>query len=155
MSPAALSVLSIPSPVATTVDFVGRTGRNYRYCAFKMTCARSKSEHDDVSTKHKIVVFCRNSLKSNISNRMQMQELEINAIYDLDEGVPTTSRTYPQDDCLHTERAPFRSLRGLAPSALHVRARYNFHQGLVNTKEVLEAQGCAGNAHIAEIAGPK
>ncbi len=81
-----------------------------------------------------------------------MQELEMNAIYDLDEGV-LTSRTYPQDDCLHTERAPFRSLRGLAQTALHVRARYNFHQGLVNTKEVLEAHGFAGDAHITEIAG--
>jgi hypothetical protein len=113
-----------------------------------MTFARSKSEHvDEVSAKHKIVVFSRNSLKSNISK--SMHQLEINAIYDLDEGVPT-SRIYPQDDCLHTERAPLRS--PLHGSALHVREQYNFHQGLVNTKEVLEMQGCAGNANITPFA---
>ncbi len=64
-----------------------------------------------------------------------VQDLEDFAFCDLDECIPT-AKIFPQDDCLHTEVPPFKS-RDHGPSLLG-RARYNFQQGLLNMKEVME-----------------
>ena len=143
MSPAPFSVSSIPKR-AKPVD-----GEGNQHFSFKRTDALSKPVHEnEISTKHKIVVYSRNSMISNTSNRMR--DLEINLIYDLDDGMPT-SRTFSQDDCLHTECAPLRS--ALHGSSLIGRARYNFQQGLLNTKEVLETQRFSENKVIAGSKG--
>ncbi len=146
MSPATYSVSSITTRAAATVN--GET-HDCRHSSAKsvLTCPRSKSAHNEaIATKHKIVVFLRNSLVSNTS--ICMHDLEINAIYDIDHSV-TTLRTFAQDDCLYSERAPFRS--PYQGSSRLGRARYNFQQGLVNTKEVLETKRCHGNASYKSV----
>jgi hypothetical protein len=89
------------------------------------------SSQGESSPQQKIVVFSRNSLVITEA----VQDLEDYALSDLDECV-STARIFPQDDCLHTELPPFRSFDH--GSSRLGRARYNFQQGLLNTKEVLE-----------------
>ena len=133
MAPA-LSVSCVTTRTTASVDEVGH---DCRHLSAKLSSARSKPAHKEaIASKYKIVVFPRESLLSNTS--LSMQDLEINSTFVLDRSVPT-SRTFAQDDCLHME--------------LIGRARYNFHQGLVNMKEVLEAQRCRRNASIAAFVG--
>ncbi len=144
MSPAAPSVSSIETQAAALLDEVGH---DYRHFSAKLSSARSKGYKEAIASKYKIVAFPRVSLVSNPCTSFSMQDLEIDAIYDLDCSVPT-SRTFAQDDCLHTEHAPL--LPALHGSSLR-RARYNFQQGLVNTKEVLEAQECRENPNKSAL----
>jgi hypothetical protein len=82
---------------------------------------------------HKIAVFSRKSLA--ITGFKPVQDLESYAFCDLDQCV-STAKLFSQDDCLHTELLPIRSL---VHGSSHLgRARYNFQQGLLNTKEVLD-----------------
>ncbi len=97
--------------------------------------AQSKYD-DEVFVKHKIVVFRQHFSGSNSTSFLQ--DLEADELCDEDE-YKQISRTFSQDDCLHAAGAHCRPpLRG---SSRLVRARYNFQQGLINTREALEMQG--------------
>jgi hypothetical protein len=145
MSPSVLSVSSIETQAAALLDGVDH---DYKYFSAKLSSARSKPAcKEAIESKYKIVAFTQVSLVSNPCTSFSMQDLEIDVIYDLDCSVPK-SRTFAQDDCLHTEHAPL--LPALHGSSLR-RAQYNFQQGLVNTREVLEAQGCRENPNKSAL----
>jgi hypothetical protein len=147
------STISVPSITARAKRIVCRGKNDARHIAPKMPCAptrvRSKSTHDDEnSTKHKIVVFNRSSFVSH--STQFLQNPEVGEFHGLEDCVPI-SRFFSQDDCLHSESAPL-------PPPMHkssrlARTRYNFQQGLLNTKEVLAMQRYPGNARITLYEG--
>ncbi len=129
-----MSISSITTPAAATVDK-----------GVELTCARPNPEQEAaISTSFKMVAFHQPSSARYTS--FNMEDFDINEIYDLEDTIPKT-QTFAQDDCLHTERVPLRlsSCRSPQPG----RARYNFQQGLVNTKEVLETEEFRGNPNMA------
>ncbi len=112
----------------------------------KMKCARTRSksvQDDKISTKHTIVVFNRQSVVS--KSILSVHDLEDDGRLEIQESILSTSRMFSQDDCLHSESTPYKS-------PLCVRARYNFLQGLLNTKEAQGMQGLVGNAGISAFA---
>ncbi len=114
-------------------EFDREGAQNCKEIFCDLNLSRSVSAQGDISPQHKIAVFPRHSLV--VTGFKAVHDLEDYAFCDLDECLPTV-RMFSQDDCLHTEILPFQN-RVHAPSRLG-RARYNFQQGLLNTKEVME-----------------
>ena len=133
MSRAAVTGLGLSADTEDSVELVYEDMQNHCQMISDLYLTRSMSAHGSSSPQHKIAVFSRNLLAA--TSFEAVQDLEDYAICDLDECL-STSRIFPQDDCLHTEFPPFQSLVH-GPSRLG-RAHYNFQQGLLNTKEVLE-----------------
>ncbi len=124
-----LAMFSISARKEDGADFDRESTRNCQRFFSDLSFTRPMSTQDDGSPQFTIPVFSRNSLI--VTGFKAVKDLEDYDFCDLDECIPTV-RLYPQDDCLHTEIPPLQS------RALLGRARYNFQQGLLNTKEVME-----------------
>ncbi len=111
-------------------DWVGT--RNCQEFFSSQNLSRSIFAQDDSSLQRKIEACSRNSFV--IAGFQAVHDLEDYGFCDLNECT-STLRIFPQDDCLHTRIPPFRYEYG--PSRLG-RARYNFQQGLLNMREVME-----------------
>jgi hypothetical protein len=95
------------------------------------TFSRSISAQGDSLALQKIAVFPQSSFVA----KKVAQDLEDYAFCNLDACV-STATIFSQDDCLHMEFPP---LPSLTPDMSCIsRARYNFQQGLLNMKEVME-----------------
>ena len=116
---------------AAESDRVGT--RNCHEIFSSQNLSRSIFAQDDSIMQHKIEACSRNS-SFVIAGFQAVHDLEDYGFCDLNECTSTV-RIFPQDDCLHTRIPPFRFEYG--PSRLG-RARYNFQQGLLNMREVME-----------------
>ena len=127
------SSLVVPSIFAIAAEdgaeFDREDTQNCREFLSSLNLPRSISAQGESFPQHKIAAFSRNSF---IAGFKTVQDLEDYEFCDLDDCVSTV-RIFPQDDCLHTE-IPFCGRSRLG------RARYNFQQGLLNTKEVMETK---------------
>ena len=127
-----VSEFSTSTNIEDSAELVNQGMQNQGQNISDFNLIRSSSQ-GNCSPQHKIAVFSRNPLV--VTGFKTVQDLDVYAFCDLDECL-STARIFPQDDCLHTELPPVQSLVD-RPSRCG-RARYNFQQGLLNTKEVLE-----------------
>ncbi len=140
------------SHASVSMSIVPALAADAELIPLKIPCVRTNARpmYDEISTKQMIRTLDQSTRASN-DGRMIFQDLGVDELCDAYSSVPT-SNMFTQDDCLNSESAPRRpTLQG---SSGILRARYNFQQGLINMKEVMDVQRQTGNASITSFAAP-